>query len=362
MKRFLIACLVLAATGCNLVACKAKTEQNSLDKTARTVKAVNPSYFITNDTNLIVTTVDCTLSDGSTTKCLEIRTKSIPSDHEMGPWCPHTIDEKEASGRWFKDGKMYEVNGEFIQDLANLYHDDEWLLYDEEGHVYRTDSQEDCEQLAGAQLIDEFKNYCIECLPEYVSSLSKTYTIPLTPVLLDKPLSLNGHPGGGGSGRGGPPKGARDSHNADGHHSPPPQGKRPKGPPPGGGRGGPMARGIAFNGVVFDAPAPTALILSGYTIPPIDPAGGHINLDAGYHYHAATGASKNIEQEDNHAPMIGYAIDGFGLYANLNANQEEPNDLDECRGHYDAQRGYHYHVDAAGNNNFINCFKGAIAQ
>ena len=37
-------------------------------------------------------------------------------------------------------------------------------------------------------------------------------------------------------------------------------------------------------------------------------------------------------------------------------------DLDECRGHYDEVRGYHYHVDAAGNNNFINCFSGAVVQ
>ena len=82
----------------------------------------------------------------------------------------------------------------------------------------------------------------------------------------------------------------------------------------------------------------------------------------GYHYHAATGVSKEIPQEDGHAPMIGYAMDGFGLYAQLNVDGKEPQDLDDCRGHYDEIRGYHYHVDAAGNNNFINCFSGAIAQ
>lgn len=30
-----------------------------------------------------------------------------------------------------------------------------------------------------------------------------------------------------------------------------------------------------------------------------------------------------------------------------NEDGEEPTDLDQCRGHYDETRGYHYHVDAA---------------
>ena len=60
--------------------------------------------------------------------------------------------------------------------------------------------------------------------------------------------------------------------------------------------------------------------------------------------------------------MIGYALDGYGLFAHVNEDGSELNDLDECRGHYDEIRGYHYHVDHAGNNNFINCFRGAIAN
>jgi hypothetical protein len=48
---------------------------------------------------------------------------------------------------------------------------------------------------------------------------------------------------------------------------------------------GPSVRGLAFNGVVFDTPAGVIL----HTLAPFDDAGGHINLAAGYHYHAATG-------------------------------------------------------------------------
>ena len=57
--------------------------------------------------------------------------------------------------------------------------------------------------------------------------------------------------------------------------------------------------------------------------------------------------------------MIGYAMDGHSIHTQLNEDGSEPSDLDQCRGHYDETRGYHYHVDAAGNNNFINCLAGA---
>jgi len=307
---------------------------------------VDIALFKTQEAHFEITVVDCTLSNGDTTKCYQIKTTGlIPKDHQVGPWCIDHIDEAtDKGGIWFKDGKVYDVDGTFIKNLPELYHDDYWKLYNEDGTVNKTHTKEDCMELQGAQLVDKFTNTCIECLPEYVDGISKTYTIPITPVKLDTPINLDG----------GPPPG-------DG-----PKGGRPDGPPPagakGGKKGGPVARGIAFNGVVFDAPAPLHIILSGYTIPPLDDAGGHINLDSGYHYHAATGVTTNHHQEDTHAAMIGYALDGYGLYATLDKENQEPKDLDDCRGHYDSHRGYHYHVDSAGNNNFINCFSGAVAQ
>ncbi|WP_373515880.1 YHYH protein [Persicitalea sp.] len=124
-----------------------------------------------------------------------------------------------------------------------------------------------------------------------------------------------------------------------------------------GGAAGPSTRGIAFN-----APAPTDAILGAYTLAPFDDAGGHINPNASYHYHAVNGGTTQIAQKDGHAAMIGYAMDGYGMYGQLDANGKEPTDLDDCREHYDATRGYHYHVAAPGSNNFINCLKGAYAK
>jgi hypothetical protein len=103
-------------------------------------------------------------------------------------------------------------------------------------------------------------------------------------------------------------------------------------------------------------------ILKAYTLAPFDDAGGHINLGAGYHYHAATGKSTKMVQADGHAAMIGYALDGYGIYERLSVAGTEYSDLDVSRGHYDKTRGYHYHVDKAGANNFINSLAGAYAK
>lgn len=327
-----------------LFACDNKSNENFLNKEDKSIKAMNISYFSIQDGTYKIDTVDCTLSNGKRTKCLEITTKSIASDHKMGPWCPETIlDDKSKGGLWFKDGKMYEVDGEFIQNLATIYEDEKWLMYDEDGNILKSETKEDCLKLAGAQLLEEFTNHCIECLPDYVADLDKTFLFPIQPMMLETPLDLKRPPKGKG-------KGGEKRPNR------PPPGKKPKI------GGGPSIRGIALNGVAFDAPAPVSLILSGYTIPPLDHAGGHVNMDAGYHYHATTGLSTEIKQADGHAPLIGYAMDGIGLYAHENTDGTTPNDLDDCRGHYDETRGYHYHVDALGSNNFIDCFSGAIAK
>ncbi|MFD1551549.1 YHYH protein [Putridiphycobacter roseus] len=85
-------------------------------------------------------------------------------------------------------------------------------------------------------------------------------------------------------------------------------------------------------------------------------------MAAGYHYHAANGVSQTITQTDGHAAMIGYAMDGYAIFERLDEQGNAPSDLDECLGHYDETRGYHYHADAAGNNNFINCLNGAYVE
>lgn len=286
---------------------------------------VDASYFTTANTNITVTKVSCTLSDGTQTECYQIVTNSTPTDHQMGPWCPENIaDDANAGGIWLESGEVYDVDGSFIENMATFYNDNTWKMYDTDGNIYVTETEEDCINAANPNVGTAYQNFCVECLPSYITNVSQTYLIPVTPVMQDNSAFFAMGPGGGS--------------------------------------GVPSTRGIALNGVELSAPAPVNNILGAYTLAPFDDAGGHINVNQGYHYHAATGLSYSIEQSDDHAELMGYAMDGFGMYARLDKNGNEPTDLDECRGHYDEIRGYHYHVDAAGNNNFINCLHGAYAN
>ncbi len=287
---------------------------------------VDQELFLTDGTDFTITTVNCTLSNGVATICYEITTNSAPVDHDMGPWCPTNIsDGVDAGGIWLEDGKVYDVDGAFIQNMADFYNDNTWKMYDADGKIFVTETEEDCINAANPNVGTDYQNFCVECLPSYITGLTQTFLIPVTPMMVENPEYFATGPGGPMSDI-------------------------------------PSTRGVALNGIEFSAPAPVSNILGAYTLAPFDDAGGHINVHQGYHYHAATGVSSEVEQTDVHAGLIGYAMDGHGIYAQLDQNGEEPTDLDACRGHYDEERGYHYHVDAAGNNNFINCLHGAYAN
>lgn len=264
-----------------------------------------------------ITEESCTLSGGTLTTCYRITVTSLPTDHEAGPWCPGTItDTAEAGGIWPEGGKVYDVDGPFVESLDTFYDDGTWKLYNDDGTIKVTGTAEQCAAAARPDVDEAYQNYCVQCLPSYVEEgiAVHTYVIPVTPVEQTTPSEVNRI----------------------------------------------RAIGVAFNGVTFDPPAPTDAILSAHTLAPFDDCGGHINLNEGYHYHAHTGCSTEIEQPDDHAPMIGYALDGFAMYALMNKRGEAPSGLDQCRGEYDEVRGYHYHVAEAGSNSFIDCFKGEV--
>lgn len=311
----------LAIVAISFASCS-KSRQ-TVDTTAIVMK-VESANFLTGGLSEPITVVSRTMSNGSTVDCYKIVSKSTPPDHAMGPWCPSNIsDDKSKGGIWLENGNVYDVDGAFVKNLASFYNNTTWQMYNTStGAITKTLTQADCQAAANPNVGAAYKNYCVECLPSYVSTLTKTIYIPVTPVKLTSPISFGMGPGSSG----------------------------------------PSIRGIAFNGVVFDAPAPKNAILGAYTLAPFDDAGGHINMGAGYHYHAATGLSKKIVQADGHAAMIGYALDGFGMYERLSAGGTEYTDLDASRGHSDATRGYHYHVDKAGANNFINSLAGPYAN
>jgi len=313
---------LFASAVCLLISCK-KNDDTTAAITPGTVINVDKTKFLSAGLSEPISIVSRTLSNGTTADCYKIVSKSTPTDHNMGPWCPSNItDDASKGGIWIQGGNVYDVDGAFVKNLATFYNDATWKMYNTStGVITKTLTQADCAAAANPNVGVAYKNYCVECLPSYVTSLTKTIYIPVTPVKLSSPVSFANGP-----------------------------------------MGIPAIRGIAFNGVLFDPPAPTNVILAAYTLAPFDDAGGHINLGAGYHYHAATGMSTKITQSDGHAAMIGYALDGFGIYERLSVSGAEYTDLDASRGHYDITRGYHYHVDKAGSNNFINSLAGAYAN
>lgn len=266
-----------------------------------------------------VAVVDCTLSGGTETTCYQIEIAGVPADSAVGPFCPPTVSASAAEGGVWLDGSNadpYAADGAFIQNLPNLYAREypgsDWVFYDEQGEVNITDTQVACEAAARPDVDEAYQNFCVECsLDYYGGGVSQTVLVPTTPV---------------------PAASALDA-----------------------GRG---TVAVALNGAIMDAPAPVEAILSNFTIAAFDDCGGHVNPVAGYHYHAATGCTEQAKEADGHAGQIGFVLDGYALHGRLAADGSEPSDLDECRGHTDAERGYHYHAAAAGENRFIDCFSG----
>lgn len=278
-------------------------------------KPVDISLFETENLAEPITKQKIKLNDGTTKEFYKIVIKPHPTEHQTGPWCPTTItDTKEKGGLWFKDGHIYDVSGDFVAHLDDFYNDPNWKVYKENGEVKITLTQEACEAAAKPNVEEEYFNHCVQCLPSYYEDLSNTFFIPVEPTYQQRTSR--------------------------------------------GGRGG---LGIAFNGVKFEEPAPINEIIKAHTIAPLDDCGGHVNAHVGYHYHAVTGCTKKIEQPDNHTALIGYAVDGFGIYEYNSKEESKTSVLDDCNGHSDNIRGYHYHVNEPGKNQIISCLHGVVA-
>ena len=278
-----------------------------------TQPGIDPSLFL--ELAEAATTESCTLSGGTRTTCYRIVVYGVPADEGVGPFCPRTTSDSAAdAGIWFDGGgDVYDLDGAFITNLATFYDDTNWRLHDPAtGAVKVTDSRAACEAAARPNVDPQYRNHCVECDLAYVNGgVSATLLIPATPVPLSAPDDI-----------------------------------------------GRSDVGVSLNGVLLAAPAPVDAILDAYTIAAFDDCGGHVNPVAGYHYHAATGCTELIAQDDGHADLMGYALDGYGLHGPFDQDGSEPGGLDSCRGHTDDDRGYHYHAASPGENRFIGCFRG----
>ncbi len=263
--------------------------------------------------------VECETMAGTKTSCYLLKTAGGPAEREPGPFCPrHISDGPEMGGAWFDQqgsGPLIDISGEFILNLAEYYNDPNWKLYEPEtGKVRYTATKAACLGAAKPDVEEQYKQNCIECEMAYLDDdFSRTYLTPTTPI---------------------PAKQTERVHTI----------------------------GIALDGAELSGPAPIDAILGSYTIAAFDDCGGHINQHQGYHYHAATGCTDTAVTDDGYAPLIGYAPDGYGIYAMRDAEGKEAESLDECRGTSDAIRGYHYRAASPSENMIIGCLHGEIVQ
>ncbi|RBW46339.1 hypothetical protein DS885_08715 [Psychromonas sp. B3M02] len=329
-KRILTGLVAFSALA-TLVGCNSETEKDTVTSTVtETASPTSQANQVYQGINLTMfkkgafteepTIVDCTTAEGTETTCYKLVTSGAPAGREPGPFCPRTTnDGPEDGGKWFsKDGsgELVDITGEFILKLDEYYEDDKWAVYDAKTNKVRyTATKAACLGAARPDVEEQYKQNCIECELAYLDDdFTQTYLIPTTPI-----------PAKNTAGR---------VHTV----------------------------GIALDGAELAGPAPVDAILGSYTIAAFDDCGGHINEHQGYHYHSTNGCTDKSETtDDGHAPLIGYAMDGYPIYAMKNAKGEEEM-LDECRGTTDEIRGYHYHAASPSENMFIGCMHGETVR
>ena len=315
-----VAISTIALTGCDLLSTDSpSSKETKVPVQSATPKGIDLSLFANGAFTKTPKIVDCETSDGTKTSCYEITTTGTPAGREPGPFCPRTTsDGPEAGGAWFSkegSGDLVDITGEFILKLSDYYGDEKWVVYDTKTNKVRyTATKAACLGAARPDVEEQYKQNCIECQLSYLDDdFSLTYLIPVTPIPADKPGRVR-------------------------------------------------TVGIALDGAELSGPAPIGAILGSYTIAAFDDCGGHINVHQGYHYHSTTGCTDtNDKTDDGHAALIGYAVDGYGIYAMKNAKGKEEL-LDECRGTTDDIRGYHYHAASPSENMFIGCMHGKTVK
>lgn len=309
-------------------ACSDDDSTTTTPPTDPTVHVFNADLM--NSTNLLesVTLVNATLTDGTTAECYQLVFKSNPVAD--GPYCPATINDIGGVGIY--DGNTNPGFQVMKAELWNAMEADGYDIVDTSGNINISDP--------GAGTGPPSVSSCLEATPD--NNLQLTFLIPAVPKLAfsNDEIGIVEHVGV-----------SKDGIPMTGH--PPSATSGPPGAPPG--------------------PSTNALI------PAIDPCGGHIDPFGYYHLHFGAEEMNNVLAANNmtdvsctnftqsETTFIGFAKDGFPIYASKDQDGTLPNDLDDCQGHSSATADYpdgvyHYHVSSTAAPNLPECLKGVSAQ
>lgn len=313
-------CLCTAVLAVLAAACGGTSTSSSSTSSTSGQHGFEVAHFANGAISGDVTTADCTLSGGSASTCATFTISGTPSTYSAGPFCPDTVTTPaDEAGIWFDGNGVYDLTGSFIKNLSTFYNDSDWLMYDEQGNVNVTDTQEAFLGAARPDVDPQYQNYCVEGRVEWLTNgapITKTVVIPTTPVLAKTSSAANG-----------------------------------------------QDWGITLDGIVIAKSAPVSAILGAHTIASFDDCGGHFNNVEGYHMHGVTGCGT---LDDDHiageTAMFGYAMDGFPIHLPLTGDDLAAANLDECGGHSTPELGYHYHANDPSKNSVLTCLKAELAS
>lgn len=101
-----------------------------------------------------------------------------------------------------------------------------------------------------------------------------------------------------------------------------------------------------------------------------DACNGHPQISGAYHYHGHIDCMEDVEAGTGHSMLLGYALDGFGLYGKYGDDGHEMtnDDLDACHGHSgvvewngELVEMYHYHLTDEYPYS-VGCFSGTPSE
>jgi len=106
--------------------------------------------------------------------------------------------------------------------------------------------------------------------------------------------------------------------------------------------------GVAINGIPFYNPYNREMrdAVTGPFAEVFDSCCGHPDPMGRYHYHKYPVCVKSPfkDPKGEHSPLIGLAFDGYAIFGPNDTDGQPAVGLDDCNGHTDETRGYHYHV------------------
>lgn len=274
-----------------------------------------------------ISEVSCTLENGDQAECYQLVFGSADVNFgEEGPYCPATLNDIGGLGVY--DGATNPGFQVMKAELFNNMEADGYDIVDDNGNIRIQTALGGGPGGGGGNKAGE--SYCLAI--EEQDDLTLTFLLPKEPVLLSQPNEIEEV----------------------------------------------EFIGISFQGAPING-QPPSVVERGGNIPSLHPCGGHPDPSGYFHWHFVAESMNTVLSAygitdvscdvvtQNTSALVGYAKDGYPIYAAHDANGQAPTDLDECNGHTADTSEYpdgvyHYHASETEAPSVPPCVKGAAAD